>query len=1209
METIEGVHYIKLLPGFESLPFPYKTPLPAQLSVMSRAIVAMTTGKNALLESPTGTGKTLALLSSSLAFQHKARQECIVARDERRIRLAKEKEINDAKENIANEAKMKAASQEIKNLWQLQSSQLIPGQGQNEIEVSIKYPSSWWLNEDTIIGPRIFYASRTHSQLKQVVKELRRCYFYVRPNNGQKERTAAAANKPPLPPKTATAPIHLAYEAEALPISLYSESNDESDLEVMQNFGVPDIEIATTLIDVPPSPLSGLQAVMTSAVVDTPPLQSMSSDSAVPSPIAVPLSAAVPSPVAVPLSAGAPSPVAVPSSDAVPLPDDAPLSAATPSHVIVPSSDAVPLPVTVPLPDAVLPLVATNNFIEPRMVMSILGSRVQTCTNSFLNPKAVGYTRHRAVTDMQGNPFNIEEGCSLMLRNKAMSERRDRGDIASEDEQSFDAEKKAQLICKQHNGTDSLSAHLSSLRVFDIEDSVNAALDHGGCAYFANRGLLSESTIVLLPYNYIVDSGIRNALNINVESSILIIDEAHNIADACSESASLELRRLQLQKLCTEFLNLGQKPSLRTSAAFIQIYKAAYAVLKLYDALNDAVFGISQGDLSHSKITSENVGGEISGAGSGAVSQKENSSRVWSGAEACSFLSNNCQIDVNSVNRLIESVNSIEEHAKELSPFSRSRASRESMALISAMLTLFQYLFKYTDSYVMCLTFKEVAGRREKDSTLCLWCMSPAPAFNSFASKAHCTILTSGTLAPLTGFCSELETSFPIRLEAPCAVNPRTQIITHAIQKSFAPSQLVLVSLPNEFAKSGGWPFSIAARAKLVPPTASHQSVVTINKESFDAFENSLSSCDAGSSLLGTQRGRGEGDSELKYLSGIATAILSLCTRTPGGVLVLLPSYSLLRRLEDTMKNEFRIWVAEGATTESNILQLKTTSLYNALDKVKKIFSENLNSNTNPESSEPADSFAKVLEDFKLACAEEKVVPERSDLSSPTSAVLSRRRRFEPEEFVARDEKRRKMEESDDLMNDIPELKPVSDIIAYANATSNRGLTAHTRGAILFAVCRGKASEGLDFSDELCRLVVCVGIPYPPLKSVEVEQKKKFLNRKSSQKASLDSLTGEQWYTQQAFRALNQGIGRTIRHKNDFGSIALLDERYCDKFTTKNLPRWLQSSLETSTKSFSSAIQSQGRFFEHIENHLPGTAADSKTCECSCESCRINCKR
>jgi Rad3-related DNA helicase len=104
----------------------------------------------------------------------------------------------------------------------------------------------------------------------------------------------------------------------------------------------------------------------------------------------------------------------------------------------------------------------------------------------------------------------------------------------------------------------------------------------------------------------------------------------------------------------------------------------------------------------------------------------------------------------------------------------------------------------------------------------------------------------------------------------------------------------------------------------------------------------------------------------------------------------------------------------------------------------------------------------------------------------------------------------------------------VSDIIAYANATSNRGLTAHTRGAILFAVCRGKASEGLDFSDELCRLVVCVGIPYPPLKSVEVEQKKKFLNRKSSQKASLDSLTGEQWYTQQAFRALNQGIGLKI---------------------------------------------------------------------------------
>lgn len=34
-------------------------------------------------------------------------------------------------------------------------------------------------------------------------------------------------------------------------------------------------------------------------------------------------------------------------------------------------------------------------------------------------------------------------------------------------------------------------------------------------------------------------------------------------------------------------------------------------------------------------------------------------------------------------------------------------------------------------------------------------------------------------------------------------------------------------------------------------------------------------------------------------------------------------------------------------------------------------------------------------------------------------------------------------------------------------------------GAIFFAVCRGKVSEGLDFSDRAGRAVVITGLPYP----------------------------------------------------------------------------------------------------------------------------------
>lgn len=39
-------------------------------------------------------------------------------------------------------------------------------------------------------------------------------------------------------------------------------------------------------------------------------------------------------------------------------------------------------------------------------------------------------------------------------------------------------------------------------------------------------------------------------------------------------------------------------------------------------------------------------------------------------------------------------------------------------------------------------------------------------------------------------------------------------------------------------------------------------------------------------------------------------------------------------------------------------------------------------------------------------------------------------------------------------------------------------------------------------------------------------------------------LTGEEWYVQQASRAVNQAVGRVIRHREDYGAIILCDERY-----------------------------------------------------------------
>ena len=133
--------------------------------------------------------------------------------------------------------------------------------------------------------------------------------------------------------------------------------------------------------------------------------------------------------------------------------------------------------------------------------------------------------------------------------------------------------------------------------------------------------------------------------------------------------------------------------------------------------------------------------------------------------------------------------------------------------------------------------------------TLSLWALNPALAFADIAGArdergtnalARSVVLTSGTLAPLDSFASELGAPFPIRMEAPHCVDVQTQV----------------------------WCGAVAAGA-------------------------------SGTRLSGTFKT----SVEFSYQDDLGGSLEKWCLEIPHGVLVFFPSYSLLDRVAQRWKS------------------------------------------------------------------------------------------------------------------------------------------------------------------------------------------------------------------------------------------------------------------------------------------------------------------
>ncbi|KAI5919437.1 helicase C-terminal domain-containing protein [Camillea tinctor] len=136
------------------------------------------------------------------------------------------------------------------------------------------------------------------------------------------------------------------------------------------------------------------------------------------------------------------------------------------------------------------------------------------------------------------------------------------------------------------------------------------------------------------------------------------------------------------------------------------------------------------------------------------------------------------------------------------------------------------------------------------------------------------------------------------------------------------------------------------------------------------------------------------------------------------------------------------------------------------------------------------------------------------------------------------------------------------------------------RGALLLSVVGGKMSEGINFSDRLGRCVVIVGLPYPNINSPDWKARIEYIEsttlERLSASASASSSTAvlskaqmaaqakqaaRDFYENSCMRAVNQSIGRAIRHRNDYAAIVLADRRFAGARIREKLPGWIRGGM------------------------------------------------
>uniref|UniRef100_A0A3B0MZ14 Helicase, putative n=1 Tax=Theileria annulata TaxID=5874 RepID=A0A3B0MZ14_THEAN len=619
-------------------------------------------------------------------------------------------------------------------------------------------------------------------------------------------------------------------------------------------------------------------------------------------------------------------------------------------------------------------------------------------------------------------------------------------------------------------------------RLMDIEDMVETGKNKHFCPYFSVKEGQEHADLILLPYNYLLSPDIRDAVDIDIRDSILVIDEAHNAEQVAEEGASFEIKQTDIGKYIETLKRFGifykdyisEDPTrINENEIDFSILNSIGLSLQYTDEFLNGITLLNNESFDIRRDSKDHIGTRW------VIKELNKDHLVYGGQSVLDYMNGKMEYDKlkevdveNTINRVVVILTkgTIEDskHEEVFKKHYSDRTLKEDCILLTMLRKFISILLSpevndYPQYYNVIITnderfeklkktnmddiksygwnkkFKrdesrfELIKRREDNTEIIpkvFWfkCLQPVPTFVRLKNAgARSIILTSGTLGPLDVLERHLgggQVKFDVKLQNEHVIDP-----------------------------SRVWVGSISGNAE--DPNMLSSTFNTRNK--------------------------------MNYITELGNAVVSFVKNVPAGVLVFFCSYNV-------MNYTTSVW--------------KKIGIYSKIEMYKKVYLE-----------------ARPVEN-----------PEDSDVVPVTTM----------------------------------------DIFNRYKENIDKG-----NGSVFFAICRGRLAEGIDFSDDYCRGIFVCGIPYPSRFDDNTALKMDYLDKLGHKTYEKGNLAND-WYTSQAIRAINQAVGRSIRHNRDYGAILLADYRFKYVPVKPNLSKWVLNRLKLYNK-MDDCTESLSSFFKQFE--------------------------